>query len=200
MTKLECIAELRKRLAGLPADDLEERLGFYGEMIDDRIEDGLSEEEAVADIGSVEEIATQIIAETPLAKLAKEKIKKKRRMKAWEIVLLALGSPIWLSLAVAAFAVILSLYAVLWSLVVAVWAVFVAFSACVPGGAVIGGAYACNGNIPMGLAMIGVAVASAGLSIFTFFGCREATRGVFALTKKIAVGIKKCFVGKEREA
>ena len=200
MTKLECIAELRKRLAGLPADDLEERLGFYGEMIDDRIEDGLSEEEAVSDIGSVEEIAAQIIAETPLAKIAKEKIKKKRGMKTWEIVLLAVGSPIWLSLAVAAFAVILSLYAVFWSLVVAVWAVFVAICACVPGGAVIGVAYACHGNVPMGLAMIGVAVTCAGLSIFLFFGSREATRGIVVLTKKIAVEIKKCFVGKEREA
>ena len=35
--------------------DLEERLTFYSEMIDDRMEDGMSEAEAVAAIGEVEE-------------------------------------------------------------------------------------------------------------------------------------------------
>ena len=69
-------------------------------MIADRMEDGLSEEDAVASVGSVEEIAAQIIADTPLSKLAKAYIKPKRRLTAWEIVLLALGFPIWFSLLV----------------------------------------------------------------------------------------------------
>ena len=38
MNKSEFLEELRKGLAGLPKDDVEERLTFYGEMIDDRIE------------------------------------------------------------------------------------------------------------------------------------------------------------------
>ena len=41
----------------------------------------------------------------------------------WLIVLLALGSPIWLSLLIAAAAVVLSLYIVLWSLILSLWAV-----------------------------------------------------------------------------
>ena len=41
---------------------------------------------------------------------AKEKVKGRRQLKAWEIVLLALGSPIWISLLVAGFVVILSIY------------------------------------------------------------------------------------------
>ena len=60
MTKQEFLSRLREGLSGLPEDDIAERLTFYGEMIDDRIEDGLSEEEAVAEVGSVDDIAAQI--------------------------------------------------------------------------------------------------------------------------------------------
>ena len=44
MNKQEFLAELRKGLSGLPQDDIEERLIFYDEMLEDRIEEGLSEE------------------------------------------------------------------------------------------------------------------------------------------------------------
>ena len=46
MTKLKFLFELRDRLEGLPYDEVEERLNFYSEMIEDRMEEGLSEEEA----------------------------------------------------------------------------------------------------------------------------------------------------------
>ena len=61
MNKQDFLKELSRALSGLPREDLEERLAFYSEMIDDRMEDGLSEEEAVADIGSIDEAASQII-------------------------------------------------------------------------------------------------------------------------------------------
>ena len=92
MTKHEFLLSLQNRLSGLPQDDVEERLTFYCEMIEDRMEEGLSEEEAVSAIGSVDEIAAQIVADIPLAKIAKVKIRSKGRLKAWEIVLLVLGS------------------------------------------------------------------------------------------------------------
>ena len=197
MNKQDFITSLRANLSGLPSQELEERLNFYSEMIDDRIEEGLSEEDAVAEIGSVDSVSSQIIAETPLVKIAKEKIKSKKRLKAWEIVLLAVGSPIWLSLFIAAFAVIISLYAVLWSLIISVWAVFGALVGCTFGGIVSGIIFTINANSFTGIAIIGVALVCAGLSIFLFFGCKEATRGTLLLTKKIALTIKKCFVKKE---
>ena len=46
MNKREFLASLRNGLYGLPQDDIEERLGFYAEMIDDRMEEGLTEEQA----------------------------------------------------------------------------------------------------------------------------------------------------------
>lgn len=197
MNKQEFLAGLRKGLSGLPQDDIEERLTFYSEMIDDRMEEGLSEEEAVGEIGSVDEIVAQVVAETPLAKIAKERIKPKRRLRAWEVILLVLGSPIWLSLAVAAFAVALSLYVVLWSLIISLWAVFGSLIACALGGVASGIGFACGGHLLSGIAMIGAGIICAGLSVFLFYGCKAATKGTLLLTKEFVIWIKNCFIRKE---
>ena len=54
MTKQEFLASLREGLRGLPPADVEERIAFYDEMIDDRMEEGLTEEEALGELWSVE--------------------------------------------------------------------------------------------------------------------------------------------------
>ena len=56
MTKLEFLESLEKGLSGLPKNDIDERIAFYSEIIDDRIEEGLSEEDAVSKIGMLSRI------------------------------------------------------------------------------------------------------------------------------------------------
>ena len=197
MNKQDFIASLRTSLSGLPKQDVEDRLNFYSEMIDDRIEEGLTEQEAVSAIGSVETVSSQIVADIPLSKIAKEKIKPKRGLRAWEILLLALGSPIWLSLLIAAFAVVFSLYVSVWSVIISLWAVFASLVAFVAGGIIAGIVFIVVGNVLTGVCMIGATLVCGGLSIFGFFGCKAATKGLLWLTKKLALGIKKCFVKKE---
>ena len=197
MCKQAFLDELREHLTGLPQEDIEERLGFYAEMIEDRVEDGLTEEEAVAAIGSVEEVFAQIIEETPFTTLIKERIRPKRKLAAWEIVLLAVGSPIWLALLIAAFAVVLSLYVVLWSVVASLWSVFAALAASALGVLVGGVVFLCYNYTPAGLVCIAASLVCAGLSIFAFYGCKAATKGGGWLTKKMALFIKTCFIRKE---
>lgn len=197
MNKQEFLAQLRKGLSGLPKEDIDERLTFYSEMIDDRMEDGIPEETAICEIGAIDELVSQIIADIPLTKLVKEKITPKEKMKAWEIVLLVLGSPIWLSLLIAAFAVIFSLYVVLWSVIISLWATFASFVACGLVGIAAGVYFATGGNGLTGIAMIGAGIVCAGLSVFMFFGCKAATKGILNLTKKLAIRIKNCFIKKE---
>ena len=48
MTKQEFSDKLKKLLSSLTEEEISERIGFYLEMIDDRIEEGLSEDEAVS--------------------------------------------------------------------------------------------------------------------------------------------------------
>ena len=197
MNKQEFLDSLRRELGGLPTEDIEERIAFYSEMIDDKIEEGLSEEEAVSTLGAPQDIAKQIIASTPLIKLAKERIKSKRDIKAWEIVLLALGSPIWFSLLIAAASVIFSVYVVLWSVIIVLWSVFVSFAASSFGCMVASAVFAFTDNVLPGIAVFAAGLCLAGLSIFTFYGCKAATKGMLCLTKKIAVWIKGCFIKKE---
>lgn len=197
MNKQAFLAELRKRLSGLPQGDMAERLAFYSEMIDDRMEEGLSEEDAVSGIGSVDAIISQIIADTPTTKPVKEAIKPRKKLRAWEMILLVLGSPVWLSLLIAAFAVILSVYIALWSVIISLWAVFGSVAGCALVGIAAGAVFAACGNGLTGVAMIGAGVTCAGLSIFLFYGCKAAAKGILLLTKKIVLGMKACFVKKE---
>ncbi len=78
MNRQEFLVQLRKGLSGLSQDDIEECLTFYSEAIDDRMEEGLSEEEAISAVGFVDEIVTQVVTETSLAKITKEKMSIKR--------------------------------------------------------------------------------------------------------------------------
>ncbi len=197
MCKQEFLDALRLRLSGLPKRDLEERLDFYSESIDDRVEEGCTEEDAVATLGSVEEIAAEILGEIPLFKLARERVRPKRRLYAWEIVLLVLGSPLWLSLLIAAFSVFLSLYAVLWSLTVTAWAVFASLVGGALGAVAAGILFICTGSGASGAVTVGAGVACAGLSILAFFGCLAATKGAAWLTKRIVPTIKKRLIKRE---
>ena len=92
MNKYEFLAQLRKQLELISEEDARASVDYYAEMIDDRMEEGLSEEAAVAAIGDVREIARNILAETPVEQ------KKPRKISGWVIVLLVLGAPVWLSL------------------------------------------------------------------------------------------------------
>lgn len=197
MGKQEFLVQLRKGLSGLPQEDIEERLTFYSEMIDDRMEEGFTEEEAVVAVGSAQEIVAQVVAEIPFAKIAKERIKSRRQLRVGEIVLLALGSPIWLSLLIAVFAIILSLYISLWAVIISLWAVFASFAACSIGGVLACVVFIVGGNGVSGLAMLAAGIACAGLAIFMFHGCKAVTGGTLILTKKMAIWVKNCFIKKE---
>ena len=199
MDKRDFLDRLRKGLSGLPRDDIEERIAFYGEMIDDRMEEGLSEAEAVSAVGTVDEIVAQIVEDTPFVKIAKERLKPKRRLSGGEILLLALGSPIWLSLLIAAFAVVLSIYVSLWAVVIALHATGIAVAATAVAGFVCATVLILFGNLPLGLFMLGASLICAGLSILMFFAFNQATRGIIALGKLIFIGIKRCFIRKERK-
>ena len=197
MNRQEFLAQLRKGLSGLPQEELNERLTFYNEMIDDRMEDGIAEEDAVRELGPVDVLVSQIIADTPLSKLVKEKITPKRKLKAWEIVLLVLGAPLWLPLLLAALAVFAALYVVLWSVAIVLWAVFAALAACALAGVAAGIYFIVRGNVLTGLAAIGAGLVCAGIAVFWFFGCTASTKGILVLTKNLALWVKSRFMKKE---
>ena len=201
MTKLQFLLELNNQLSDFPRSEVEDRLTFYSEMIEDRMEEGLTEEDAVAAIGPVDKIAFQIRQELLGKEVKKyESIQSipDRRLSGGEIALLILGAPLWLSLMVAAFAVILSLYVSLWSVIISFWAVFGSVAGCSVGGIIAGTVLTAVGKSMPGVTLLGAGIFCCGLSILLFFGCKGATKGVLLLSKKVFDAIKKRFARKER--
>lgn len=196
MTKLDFLYELREALSSLPREDIERYVEYYSEMISDRTEEGMSEEEAVSDIGTASEIAQKILGDTPKKEAPKETKRERRMDRPW-IVLIVLGFPLWFPLLISAFAVVISLFATLFSVVVSLWSVVAALWGTALGGIVLGIALLATKNVTAGLALVGVALFSIGLSIFAVFGCKAVTKGAVALVKMTARGIKRLFVRKE---
>jgi uncharacterized membrane protein len=110
--------------------------------------------------------------------------KPKKKLKVWEIVLLALGSPLWVSLLLAFFAVVLAIY-------VSLWAIFVSLAACGFAGVLAGFVIGICNNWYIGFAMIAAALTLIGFSILFFFVCKATTNGLISLIKKLKKGEAK---------
>lgn len=196
MNKQQFLAAVGEQIRSLPQSDVERSLDYYSEMIDDRMEDGLSEEEAVAALGSPEEIAQQILMETPLPKLVKAKLKPSRALRAWEIVLLVLGSPVWLPLLLAAAVVVLAVYLVLWAVIVSLYAADLSFAAGAVGGAA-GLVLLLYAGYPLqAVLFLGAGLICAGLAILLFFAFNQITRGLICLSKLPVRTVKARFIRK----
>ena len=185
MDKSTFLKQLQKRLSSLPQEDIAERLHFYNEMIDDYVEEGLTEDEAIARIGSVNDITADI---SPAVS---------KRHHPGKITAIVLGSPIWLSLLISAFGVVFSVYVSMWAVIVSLWSVFSALAGCSFAGLVCGIGLAVTGYVIPGIALFGTALVCGGLSVFTFYGCKAATKGIILLTKKIAHAIRNRIKKKE---
>lgn len=197
MDKQAFLAALGKALSGLPKEDRERSLSFYEEMINDRMEDGASEEEAVAAIGSVEEITAQVLADIPLTKLVKAKVKPNRALKGWEIVLLLLGAPLWLPLLLTAVLLILMVYIMVWAVVITLYAVDLSLALAGVSGIAAAFLYGFSGNAPGIAAALGVGLVCMGLAVFCFFGVNQVARWVLRLGRKMLLWLKSLFIRKE---
>lgn len=197
MNKQEFLLALRGALSDLPEADIKASLDYYAEIIDDRMEEGDSEADAVASLGSVMAVAEQILLDMPLPKLVKARVKPKRRLRAWEMILIAVGSPVWAPILLALAVVVLAVYIVLWSVVICLYAA----DLCLAAGALVGGAgcaiLATMGNPASALILVSGGLACAGLAIFGFFGCNATAEGIWRLGKLLWRGIKSCLIRKE---
>lgn len=66
MKKNEFMKELKNGIVKLSEDERQKTLDYFTEMLDERIEEGMSEEEAVTSIGSVDEAIKNVLAEVPV--------------------------------------------------------------------------------------------------------------------------------------
>ena len=193
MKKSEFLNLLESELAELPESEIKKSLTYYSEMIDDRIEDGESESDAVASLGSIDEISKSVISQTPLSVKVGEPAKKKVRLNISVLILLILGSPIWLSILLALFSVIISLYAAIVSIIIAMYSVV---AALLVGGAaaVLGSPIIMYTNIHTGIALIGAGFIMFGLGIFSAYGTVILSKLIIKFTYFIVDKIKYAII------
>ena len=197
MNKLDFLAKLEEKLQPLPDEERAKALEYYFEIIDDRMDCGVTEDEAVRACGDIDQIAEQIIIDTPLTKLVKQKNKTRRRMQTWEILLIILGFPIWFSLAVAFFCVLLAISIVLWCVVLCVFVVGIALGASALATCIAAVVLLVQGKFMPALFLLGCAMICAGLTILFFLLGKLCGKGVAKLHKLTFRGIKRCFIRKE---
>lgn len=200
MTKREFMQELEARLAPLPDYEREKSLAFYTESIDDRIEDGMEESEAVNSLGSIEEIASGILVDTPLTTLITSRIHESREKsgnkRLW-LILAICGSPLWLPLAIGLAAVLFAVYVCLWAVVICLAAA--AFSLGLVGSVgVLAGIVTMFWRGPVvGLALLGMGLASGGLFLMCVKPLAALCRQFIGLTTVFLRRVKRMFVKNE---
>ncbi len=177
MTREEFLERLGDLLACLPAEQIEESKAFYNEAIADRMEDGMSEEEAVAAIGSPGAVAEAILDDLPAVPRAIARTKRKSPTLLW--ILTIVGSPVWVPLLLAFAAIAITIYLCIWILALCVWIIALALG--ISGIAALA-LFICGiavGNIPYILAMLGVGLGLIGAALFV-------SAGALAVSKQIA--------------
>ena len=122
MTKNAYLSELADRLRQLPQSEIDKSIAYYSEIIDDRMEEGCSEEEAVNGLEAPVTAAERILQDAPLGMLVRERIRPKQAVSGWIIALLVIGFPVWFPLLLAAAGIVFAMYVVVWSLVFAFFA------------------------------------------------------------------------------
>lgn len=164
MTKSEFINTLIQRLSGLDEGEITKAVAFYSEMIDDRIEDSMTEEEAVESLGSIDSIVNEIFEQLPLSAVIKQKVKKNQNNTLW-IILSIIGFPVWFPLSVALLVIVFALYISIWAVIISLFAAVVSF--IVAGVCSVGAGIAfCVIKTPaVGAAIIGVGLMLTGLFI-----------------------------------
>ena len=197
MNRQEFLKRLTDGLSQLPQAEIDKTVIFYSEMLDDMIEDGYTETDAIASMGAPEEIARQVLQDLPITTLVKSRVKSKMRLGAANIVLLVLGSPIWLTLLLALAVILLAVYAVIWSVIVALFAVVI-------GLALMSVMLIFSPLFPQfiygisALSAVGMGFAGAGISILLFHTSVFISKMLIRMSASIIRGIKSLFI-KRRE-
>lgn len=178
MTKNEYLQGLKQALKSVSKDERERSLAYFAEVIDDRMEDGISEEAAVAELEPIGDAAQRIISDAE----ARGAIKPKHSVMM--IVLLVLGFPLWFPLLLSVAVVVLSVYLVFWIALIVLYILILVLGLC--------GVVGIFGLIPLlplniysALAVLGVGLGCAGVGVALFLPITFLTRAYIKGSSKL---------------
>ncbi|HEY2420426.1 MAG TPA: DUF1700 domain-containing protein [Neobacillus sp.] len=186
MNKAVFLSELASKLEALPRTEVNKSLAFYSEIIDDRMEEGMDEEEAIGGLGNIEEIAREVMLDaTPLQKI----ILPSDPISKLDYTLLILSIPLLILL----FALIFLFYVTIWLVIIALF--LVEFSFVLAGIAgIVAAIIDFSNNIPFNSLMIVGGLICLGLGIFTFAPIKKVCKKIMGLTTWFMRKIKSIFL------
>lgn len=176
MTRDEFLGRLGELLACLPTDQVEETKQFYAEAIADRMEDGMSEEEAVAAMGAPGEVAEATLDDLPAVPRAIARTRRRSTALLW--VLTIVGSPVWVPLLIAFAAVAVTIYVCIWVLALCVWVIAACFGA-------VGVTYLALMTVGVKVGLIPYALVTLGCGIALLGVALLVGAGAWAVSKQI---------------
>ena len=180
MTRDEFLGRLGELLACLPAEQVEETKAFYAEAIADRMEDGMSEEEAVAAMGTPGEVAEATLDDLPAVPRAIVRTRRRSTTLLW--VLTIVGSPVWVPLLAAFAAVAVTVYICIWLLALCVWIVAAALGGVGVVELLLAVSGVTIGHFPYALASAGVGLGLVGVALFVGAGAWAASKQIARLS------------------
>lgn len=131
MSEKEYLKKLKRSLSPLKKKDRDPLLEFYKEMIEDKMENGKTEYEAVSELEPVETVAERTLDEYGINR-NDPKVKLKTRLSPLSIVLIIISSPIWIGLAAGAVGAAVGLLCGALAVVVSVVVACVCLTLCGP--------------------------------------------------------------------
>ncbi len=161
----------------------------------DKQDEGVSEEEVIESLGTIDEIVNFTLSEIPVSKLVKEKLNLNRKLKTWEIVLLTTTSIIWVPLLFVFLVAIFLIYVCLWSGVIALGSASIS---CLASSlvSILGLIDIFTSNISSGIFLIAIGMMMLGCGILLGLVTIKFSKIMIIVCKKILLKIKTLFVRK----
>ena len=192
MSKYEFLAEVQKRLSGMDRDDIKRSLDFYSEMIDDRVEEGLTEEEAVKALGPIDDIVAAIRGGEAAPEGEKAASESEKAAPVSSSDEKGDGFPSILSALLVTIRVLFVIGAVcLWTLAVSIMIAGVSTVAVAAGAMFVGIAKLFTDGVGASLFWVGGGVAAIGIGMAIITGARASFRGINALTRGVNRALDK---------
>lgn len=188
MNRAEFIEVLRRELVLLKKAERDKFINYYEEIIDDYMENGLTEEEVVEKIGNPKAIAKNILDEQDTVELKVPSTNSKMI----NIILLILGFPLWGSLLFAGLMLVFAGLIIVWCVPFTSGVSAIAFFAA---GlfSIVATPFMMADVLSVGVVQLGIGISSIGLSFLLAMVTIYLSKNFSRFTKDICSRLLKLF-------
>ncbi len=194
MNKETFLNLLANEMKGFSYAEISRAQVFYEEAIADRMEDGLTEEEAVASLGEVALIVEEMRLNLPFTKLIGNTVKESHQNASnktlWK-VLAIISFPFWLPMLIGFAATLFGLYMGLIGILVGIIAIYGSLIIIGIASLFASGYFIFQGDLLVAIGYLGSTLASIGLFLLLLQSVSSIIKSVISLPVTVTRSIKK---------